>query len=100
MAQTNDSTRTIKGSTQGYIMPCALFVRFLPIADAIYISSTDTLLLTPSTHDHVMAEFRLDCFMSDNTPTSFLIHLETSEEDVIRRAKERMMRELLAFDSA
>jgi hypothetical protein len=51
-------------------------------------------------HDQALAEYRIKYFLSDNTPNAFQFHLKTSEEDIIRVARERMMGKLLAFNEA
>jgi hypothetical protein len=51
-------------------------------------------------HDQALAEYRIKYFLADNTPSTPQFHPKSSEGDIIRIAKERMMRKLLAFNEA
>jgi hypothetical protein len=51
-------------------------------------------------HDQALAEYRIKYFLADNTPSTPQFHPKTSEGDIIRIAKERMMRKLLGFNEA
>ncbi len=50
--------------------------------------------------DPALAKYRLERFMSDNTPTTPPFHSKAPEEEIIHVAQKRAMERVLAVDQA